>query len=204
MRSDDVLLAAWAEGDTLAGDELVQRYFSRLYRFFSVRLGDEIDDLVQRTFLDCVASRDRIQEGGFRAYLFRVARNRLIDHLRHTLGQPEFDPHSSVLPDASATTPSLAVARQQEVRLLQRALRRLPLDQQITLGLYYWDGLTTPEIGIALDVSPHTVRSRLARARDGLRQHIESLAESPELSTSTIEGLEAWASKIGELARTRR
>lgn len=198
MSADDALLAAWRAGDLQAGDELVQRYFAPLYRFFSTRLGDEVEDLIQRTFLDCVESRDKIRDGAFRAYLFRVARNRLVDRIRKRSGQPDFDPHSSAVPDQAATTPSHAVVRQQEVRLLQRALRRLSLDHQVALGLYYWDSLTTPEIAVVLEVSPHTIRSRITRARDRLRDEIRELAESPELCTSTLESLDDWATRMGE------
>ncbi len=201
MSTDDALLRAWQTGDLQAGDELVQRYFAPLYRFFSLRLGDEVEDLIQRTFLDCVETRDKIRDGAFRAYLFRVARNRLIDRIRKRSGQPEFDPHSSAVPDSASTTPSRAVVQQQEVQLLQRALRRLTLDHQVALGLYYWDGLRTAEIAIVLGVSPHTVRSRLARARDQLRDEVRVLAESPSVCTSTLEGLDDWATRIGALHR---
>lgn len=199
MVSDEALLEGWRGGDRSAGDELVQRYFAKLYRFFGTRVGDEAEDLIQRTLLDCVAGRDGIRSGGFRAYLFRVARNRLVDHLRKGLSQPDFDPHTSVVPDSTGS-PSFAVARKEEVRLLQRALRTLALDHQIALGLYYWDGLTTPELAEVLEVSPHTVRSRLARARERLREQVEALASSAALSTSTLEGLETWAAKVGALA----
>ncbi len=87
------------------------------------------------------------------------------------------------------------------MRILQRALRRLSLDHQIALGVYYWDNLTTPEIATVLDVSPHTVRSRLARARERLRQEVETIAGSPDLCTSTLESLEAWAQRVGDVVR---
>ena len=197
--TDSELLTAWRGGDDDAAQQLVERHFDALCRFFRSKLGDDVDDLIQRTFLDCVESRDKIRDGAFRAYLFRVARNRLIDRIRKRSGQPEFDPHSSAVPDQAATTPSHAVVRQQEVRLLQRALRRLSLDHQVALGLYYWDSLTTPEIAVVLEVSPHTIRSRLTRARDRLRDEIRELAESPELCTSTLESLDDWATRMGAI-----
>ncbi len=200
MDSDEALLQAWRDGDRHMGDQLVQKHFPALHRFFRVRVGDDVDDLIQRTFLDCVTRRESIRAGGFRAYLFRVARNRLVDHIRQTSRQPDFDPHTSVVPDR-CTTPSLAIARHQEVRLIRQALRRLALDHQIALGLYYWDGLTTPEMADALEIPANTVRSRLSRARDRLREAVEAIAESPELCSSTLDGLETWAGKLGALAR---
>ena len=87
--------------------------------------------------------------------------------------------------------------RNQEARLLTTALRNLPVDQQITLELTYWEGFGGAEVATILGVSPHTVRSRLARARTSLEQEIHRLAEA-RMAASTLEHLARWAAEVRE------
>src|SRR5688500_5815501 len=83
MRSDRELLQAWRGGDTAAGDELFQRYFVPLYRFFRNKLDQGVDDLIQETLLACVRGADRFREdASFRTWLFTIARNELYTHWR--------------------------------------------------------------------------------------------------------------------------
>ena len=77
---DTELLEAWRRGDREAGNLLVERYFVPVYRFFRNKVTGDLDDLVQNTFLRCSQAKDDIrQHSSFRPYLFRVARNVLID-----------------------------------------------------------------------------------------------------------------------------
>lgn len=182
---DEDLLTAWRAGDLDAGDELVRRYFDGVSRFFRTKIGVEAEDLIQRTFLDCVESRDRVR-GGFRGYLFAVARNRLLDHLRSRYRRAEhLDPETVTLVDLG-TSPSQRVARNEREALLAQALAVLPIDLRIALELAYWEGLDGPEIARVLDVPANTVRGRLARAREALRSELERLADSPRVATDTL------------------
>ena len=75
-KSDIDLLDAWRAGDPRAGNELFNRHFDSVCRFFANKAGNEVDDLIQRTFLACVEGRDRFRgDASFRGYLFGVARN---------------------------------------------------------------------------------------------------------------------------------
>ena len=190
MDLDEELLEAWRGGDRAAGDELVQRHFDAVCRFFRSKLGDDVEDLIQRTFLDCVESVERVQADNFRAYLFAVARNRLFDHLRRIQRRPPATSLGETSVADLGTSPSQQVAHGQQERLLLRALRHIPVDFQIALELAYWEGLTGPEIARVIGVSENTVRSRLSRARAELRRQVERLAARPELAASTIEWLE--------------
>lgn len=200
MRSDADLLAAWGAGDNTAGKALYARYFPIVYRFFANKIGDDIEDLVQRTFLACTRHRQRIQEGAsFRAFLLVVARNELADHLRsrYRRGQ-SVDPSEVSLADLDAS-PSQLVGRRQEHRLLLLALRRIPLELQELLELHYFERLTGPELAAALEIPEGTVRSRLRRALASLRAEIERLTQSPELVESTLGSIEGWAAELRAL-----
>jgi RNA polymerase sigma-70 factor (ECF subfamily) len=172
VATDFELLSAWRDGEREAGDALVERYFDPICRFFRSKVGPnltEVEDLIQRTFLDCAESVDRIEASSFKAYLFAVARNRLYDHLRRTHRRPIAELSATSIADLG-TTPSQAVARNQEQALVIEALKTLPLDFQITLELKYWEQLSDPEIAEVLGVAPNTVRSRLARGRNLLKE----------------------------------
>jgi RNA polymerase sigma-70 factor (ECF subfamily) len=166
--SDHDLLLAWRNGDREAGDELIARYFDPVCRFFRSKLGDDVEDLIQRTFIDCVQWRDRIAAPSFRSFLFSVARNRLFDHLRRALGDGTVELGSRSITDLG-TRPSERVARHELRDIVALALRELPVDFQIALELAYWEDLDGPEIAAVLDVPHNTVRSRLSRGRKMLR-----------------------------------
>jgi RNA polymerase sigma-70 factor (ECF subfamily) len=174
VSSDIELLDAWCGGDSGAGDALIRRHFEAVCRFFRSKLGEDVEDLIQRTFQICTARRAELAaDGSFRGYLFGVARNLLLDHLRRVYrrgGHDDILQHS--LRDLG-TTPSQAVARDEREVQLREAMHRLPLDQRILLELAYWEGLSGREIAQALEVGENTVRSRLSRARTALREELE-------------------------------
>ncbi len=195
MGDDATLLSAWRGGDTGAGDELLRRHFATVLRFFRSKLGDDIDDIVQQTFADTVRARDQIGEGGFRAYLLRVAHNRLMDDLRRKARRPDaFDPGSISLADI-ATSVSQRIARNEDEHLMLVAMRELSVDFQVVLELAYWEELPGQEIAVILGVSPHTVRSRLARARVALREALQRQAAPPTLIEHSVARLELSAGK---------
>lgn len=177
MASDLELLVAWKDGDRNAADELIARYFDPVCRFFRSKLGDDVDDLIQRTFLDCLASHERFRgEGSFRSYLFSIAHHRLYDHLRKAQRRPAHEDLGAMSIRDLGTTPSRAAARGEESEILREALDALPLDHRIALELAYWEDMSGPEIAIALGIGANTVRSRLSRARTALREAIEAVA----------------------------
>jgi RNA polymerase sigma-70 factor (ECF subfamily) len=184
MAADDELLAAWRAGDRSAGDELIARWFDPVCRFFRSKLGDDVQDLIQRTFLDCLESRDRLRSSSFRSFLFAIARNRLFDELRREIRQP-VDQLGTISIAELRTRPSDRIARSEARDAVVRAMQTLPLDLQITLELAYWEELAGAEIAEVLGISEHTVRSRLSRARALLRSRVETDLEAlPDLGKS--------------------
>ena len=193
-RSDFDLLEAWREGDREAGGILFDRHLSSVTRFFKNKVTGNLEDLVQDTFLACVDGRDRFAgRSTFRTYLFAVARNILFDHYRTR--DRTFDPLLSTVA-GHATSPISALASDDDQRLLLRALRELPADFQVTLELFYWEGLQGSELAEVLGISPHTVRSRLSRSRAALREAVQRLATAPSTSTATEADIEALARRL--------
>ncbi len=194
---DHQLLEAWRGGDAPAGRVLFERHISALSRFFRNKVGDEREDLIQGTFLACVESRDRVRDGArFRAYLFRIARHKLYDHLAKScqaVHRP--DPLTQSAMDLGAS-PSRLVAKNQQDQHLLHALRKLPIALQILLELHYWEGMSTAELAEVMDIPQGTVKTRLFRARGLLRAHLESLNAQGSVPQASLDNLDAWASGL--------
>jgi RNA polymerase sigma factor (sigma-70 family) len=201
---DDELLERWRSGDELAGQQLFERYFESLYRFFFNKIGDDIDDLVQQTLLACVEGRDRFrQQSSFRTYLFAVARNKLYTHYERRPKDDEAELSVSALLSTVASPAEMLVDREEQ-RWLLRALRRLPLDFQITLELFYWENLSQAELAQVLVLPIGTVKSRLRKGRQLLEQQLAQLIADPELLASTTDDVDAWVHAMRECVAEER
>jgi RNA polymerase sigma factor (sigma-70 family) len=199
--TDFELLDAWKAGDSEAGNALFERHFAAVCRFFRNKVDEGVDDLIQRTFLACVESRDRFRaESSFRTYLFTVARNELFAHLRRReREQARFDPLEQSVHDLGPT-PTGIVAQHRSQRLLLEALRRIPVDLQVALELFYWEDLPASELARVLELPEGTVRTRIRRARQLLEAELRELGENDPDLASTLAGLEDWAKSLRERA----
>lgn len=198
-RTDIELMEAWQAGDRKAGHALLVRHFKPIRRFFANKVGAEAEELVQRTFSRCVEGRDRFRNhSSVRTYLYGIARNVLREHFRGKVSEP-FDPERCSA-ESSGAGPSTLMAAKQEQRLLLEALRRIPLEHQTLLELYFWEKLPAPQIAEIFEVPENTVRTRIRRSKALVREQLAKLAESQEVLESTLGGLEAWAASLREAA----
>jgi RNA polymerase sigma-70 factor (ECF subfamily) len=195
---DDLdLLERWRAGDAEAGSDLFEHHFDAVHRFFVNKAPADAADLVQRTFLACVEARDRFrQQSSFRTFLFAIAHHELLAHWRKR-ARADLDPSVSSLRDLDPS-PSTMLARVAEERHLLEALRSVPMELQIALELFYWEGLTGAELAEVLGVPEGTARSRLRRGLELLRKRLEELDRSPVRLASTLASLDGWARSIGE------
>jgi RNA polymerase sigma factor (sigma-70 family) len=197
--SDDdfALLERWRAGETPAGQMLVRRHTPTLHRFFASKAPEAVEDLVQATFLAAVESRDRFREdAAFRTYVLAIARKSLFKHYRKRIRGQRALALEAVCAEQVSGSPSLAAAARQELRLLLAALRQIPIDQQIAIELYYWEDLPIAEIATVLEVAPGTIKSRLARAREQLRDAILTGPAPEPLRKTTIDELDRWAREL--------
>lgn len=199
MTPDVELLNRWRGGDSLAGSELFNRHFAAINRFFRNKVSDGLEDLVQQTFMALVEGRERFRcDSSVRTYLFGVANNLLREHYRARRRDPDaLDTSRSSAVDEGAG-PSTFVGKQREVRLLYEGLRRIPLDSQIVLELYYWEEMSASQTAEVLGVPEGTVRGRVRRAKQLLREQLAELADSPEELETTVGNLERWAADLRE------
>jgi RNA polymerase sigma-70 factor (ECF subfamily) len=206
-RKDEELLLRWCQGTSQAGEELFDRHYRTVRRYFRNKApASAIHDLVQDTFLACVESYTRLRDHStFRAYLLGIAHHVLVDHLRAVARRNgrELDLGELILADLHpAGDDALAVKR--ERRVLLRALRRLLFPQQVVLELYYWEALSGREIAEVLAEPLGTIRSRLRNGRIALEAQLAELARSEEELRSTLDSLHRWAARVRDAALQSR
>ena len=128
--SDAELLHRWHGGDKSMGSTLFHRHFSSVQRFFRNKvLADDIEDLVQQTFLGCLEGIARFRgDASFRTYLFAIARRRLYSYLRaRDQSRRRTEPDLSVTSVLDlGVTPSSAVAAARDHILMLQAMQRRP------------------------------------------------------------------------------
>lgn len=194
--TDDIaLLTRWRDGDQASGKQLFKKYFDQLYRFFASKCA-EPDEMVQSTFFAMVKAKD--QFGGrssFRTYLFTIARHELYRHLRTLRRDRTFDPELSSIADMG-TSVGGRMARNEDHRRLQEALRQLPVEQQTLLELHYWEDLDAAALAEVFEVAPGAIRTRLTRARAALREVMAKAASAPPDALASDQALETWARSL--------
>ena len=158
-------------GDDAAFEELFGSYESRVVAFCRrMLLSDpEAEDAAAETFLAIFRRRETYQyPRPFRAWLFAIARHACLARLparRSPRAEPDAAP-------AGEPDPSKAASEREEIDSVLKAVERLQPEFGEIIRLYYFAGLSTPEIADALDTPAGTVRSRLSRGLCHLRRKL--------------------------------
>lgn len=157
-------------GDHDAFDELVDRHAAGLYRLAVAVIGPaEAADATQDALLRAWRELPSLREPDrFTPWLHRILVNRCRDIARAERRRVRLIP----VHDLGATSPSIAdVAPAADRRAdLDRALRRLPVDQRAVLALHYFIGFTLAHVGLVLGVPEGTAKSRLNASLVALRR----------------------------------
>jgi RNA polymerase sigma-70 factor (ECF subfamily) len=172
---DDATLVKQAKsGDSRAFGTLYERYAADIYRFLNAQLPNyvEAEDLTSDVFLRAWQSLPRYRERGysFSAYLYKIARNALIDHWR----KKKKDGRVVDLPlddlYGETTDSGDRVIRYQENETLRRALNELKADYRSVLVLRFINGLTILEIASIMGRSEGAIRVLQHRALLAVRR----------------------------------
>ncbi|MFV8754747.1 RNA polymerase sigma factor [Nannocystaceae bacterium ST9] len=196
--NDEALYASWTRGDTRAGRELIARRFDGVCRLIrSLLSGAEVEDAIQQVF-ERLANRAARGEpiDNVRAFVAGIARNVVRERLRANFRAP-VDLSEQSLVDIHPDQSELILIAEQH-NLLLKGLHRLPIDDQILLGLRFWQRLKTRELALVLGLEHATVRSRLRRAKARLEGLIDELIRNGEARNSTIGSIDGWAREIGQ------
>lgn len=174
--SDGDLLAAAKEGDRRAFGELVDRHKDTLVSYLMRLTGnrDRAEDLAQESFLRLYERSDRYREQGqLKSYLFRIATNKLRSEERQRRRREVL--RSVFMPVNGHGSPrqqSQLLERELRERLT-RAIAALPLRYRTPLVLREIEGWSYREIGEMLECREGTVKSRIHRGRQRLKEELE-------------------------------
>ncbi len=171
-RSDEPELVRQAQrGDDTAFTALYQRYLNRIYRFLYLNTGDrlEAEDLTAQVFMKAWEKLHSYRERGvpFGAWLFRIARNTLIDEVRARRETESLD-H----PAAVGVTDGHSVEAEVDRRLLgeelARDLQELTSEQRQVIVMRLVEDYSTEEVARALNRRPGAIRGLQMRGLEAL------------------------------------
>ena len=183
-RTDSDLVAAFAAGDAAAMEELVSRYRRPLFSWFTLQVADSAtaEDLYQDVWLKVIRGASAFHDVSFKAWMWRIARNRLIDFRRKmrpelTLDQPvagtdgEGDAPSNVdrVSDGRA---NVAERMQGEERrqALRAAIAQLSDAHREIVSMRLVENLAFKDIAERLGISINTALGRMHDATEKLRK----------------------------------
>jgi RNA polymerase sigma factor (sigma-70 family) len=185
VATDEQLVVAAREGSDEAFEALFRRYRDRIAVHVRGMVHDRsrAEDIVQDTFVSALRSlRATDQEIVFRPWIYQIARNACIDHLRRvkrteevSIDSDEFRPDFEGRLSGTAPETYATVAQRQSLDDLQQAFGGLPDSQHEILVLREFEGLSYEEIGHRMRLTPAAVESMLSRARRSLKGHFDEI-----------------------------
>lgn len=184
---DAELVDRWLAGDGAAFESLVRRHERRVFGLLMRMLGDrqEAEDVAQEAFLSLHRHGHRFRrEARFSTFVYRVAANAALNR-RRTLGRKRAREDALArrqdagfdLP-SSPRDPEDATAGGEIQAQVQQALLELSDDLRAAIVLYDIEGQSYGDIAKALQIPEGTVKSRIHRARNALREHLRPLAKA--------------------------
>jgi RNA polymerase sigma factor (sigma-70 family) len=192
LQGDERLIAMARSGNAGAFETIVDRYQGRLLGFCRQMLGstEDAEDVLQEVFVNAYrAMLADEREINLRPWLYRIARNRCLNHLR----KPTADAQESMdmVPAVEASSTAEKVHNREEFRQILSDVNKLPETQRSALLLREMDALSYEEIAAAMDTTVPSVKSLLVRARI-------SLAEASQARQLTCGEVRLELSEVAE------
>lgn len=151
---------------------MIEKEIPRLRRYARalVRNQDNADDLVQDTLLRALSKIHLWQPGtDLRAWLFTLMHNQYVNFVRRAVREGTQTPIDAAIDLGHAASQHVSL----QLRDLKAALDRLPDEQRAVVLLIGLEGMRYEEVAEILGVPVGTIRSRLSRAREALRQMMD-------------------------------
>ena len=171
--------------DTRAFDRLVKKYQSPVRRFFlHLTCGDEAlsDDLAQETFIKAYTGLGGFSGlSNFSTWLYRVTMNTCLDELRRKKNKQTTSLDGLLdagwSPADNYDTPERHAVNSERRREIRRIITELPEDMRAAVVLRDIQGFSYDEIAVMLDANVGTIKSRISRGREKLREKFQAKPE---------------------------
>jgi len=170
------------QGSTEAFTEIVLRYQARVRAYIGqfVRHPDVVDDLAQETFVGAYRSLGGYKDSfPFGPWLFQIARNRTLDHLKLEARRRARETCRWELTLAEARVRQIESGEAQELEALEECIERLPGHSAGLISDHYFRSRSAAEIARETGRNESAVRMMLLRIRQILRQCIEKRVLGP-------------------------
>jgi RNA polymerase sigma factor (sigma-70 family) len=182
---DAQLMLAYAHGDADAFEVLYGRHKRALLQYITNSCGSEAfaSEMFQDVWLRVINGRKSYRaESPFNAWLYRIARHRLIDHYRSQGRVPRTENiedkklKNVFQASFSPLTPEHLASIEQRENELYSALQQLPDVQREAVLLRHIAGMSIAEIAVVVETGTETIKSRLRYALSKLRTMLEVLS----------------------------
>lgn len=175
MDGDRTFIDRVLAGDADSFRKLIERHQRRVYGFVRnlVRHSLDAEDLVQEVFVAAFQKLNSFdaERSQFSTWLLTIARNRCLNHLKRSAVAT-----TSELDVAAGTTPPVDLVLSSELHArLDTALDQLPLEQRTAFVLAEIQELPYAEIALIEEVEVGTIKSRVSRAKQRLREALSDL-----------------------------
>lgn len=171
------LLLRVAGRDEVAFSQLYERVRKPVFSFIYRMVGNQAlaDDLLADVLFQVWESAGQFRgESKAMTWLFTIARNRVISHLRKRSHEQLDEDKMGEMEDPSPS-PSAILSDQERQKIMLGLLERISVEHREVLLLAYYQGMSLKEMSEVLDCSETTIKSRMFHARTKLRWHMERL-----------------------------
>lgn len=180
IASDQDLILKAVDGDSVAFEQLFNRYRDSIRQLYTQRTGntDDADDLIQETFVKVYLNLNRYDPHyTFGQWIYTIARNTFVDYVRKRRGDISIDTlpsreSSLMTPAANGPTPEESFINSQQQAQLEHHLQRMTPRYRKLIELRFFREYSYEEISHELGLPMGTVKTQIHRAREQLCKFI--------------------------------
>jgi RNA polymerase sigma-70 factor (ECF subfamily) len=171
VQGEESLVRRAQKNDQEAFAQLYEEHFDKIYRYLALRIGNEMEaeDMAQQVFLNALQSISSFRWKGvpFSAWLFRIAHNQAVDHLRRKKKHASVPLNESL---SSGDSPHATTERKMDIEELLRATRRLTEAQREVISLRFSSELSIAQVARIMGKSQGAVKALQHSAITALRR----------------------------------
>lgn len=183
---DEDMLVMVAAGNRTAFAQLYRLYLTQLYRyiFLFTKSKEESEEILQDIFIKIWEHREKLPHiGSVKDYLFRIAKNKMLDSIRHQQIRQRVLSEIKRTRDIGDSTTLDQCAYREYYQVVQQAIEKLPPKRKIIFRLNIENGLSQQEIAHQLNISKSVVQKQLYSASHFVREY---LFEHSEISIPVL------------------